>query len=117
MKSAKIVRLQTKRVPKRPHKKPEPMPDALFFIKAQISVGTTFEHFGRLDPGSLWDVNRIVTDEPTASGVTRSKSVKTVQRFNDTVYLTRRGSNSEKRQGSFGYLCYSAIWRLPRGGG
>lgn len=112
---ANVARLADYVIAKRPSKKPQPAVDDLFFIKEQISVGIVLEHFGRLDSGSLWDVNRITTEEPTSTGVTKTKSVTTVHRLHDIVHMTRRGSSRERRQAAFGYLSYSAIWRLPHG--
>lgn len=99
--------------PKRPEHKPAPTDDSIFFHKGQLTTKTRLVYRGRLDPGSLWRVTSIVTyDRPLGTGTYRRREVSSVVRLNDDITLTRIGSN-ETRSASFGYLSYSAIWRLP----
>ena len=83
--------------------------DPVFFTKDQIRVGTVLVHVGRLDP-SAWEVVRIAH--------TNIREVRhwvdTVESFADRVYLKRSngGITSPLRVLGFGYLCYSAVWRV-----
>lgn len=84
-------------------------PDPIFFIKDQFSVGTVLIHSGRKDH-SAWIVTRIINTNSRGA----RHLVDTVQKFDDRVYMKRsNGTASMAQRGmTFGYLCYSAIWRV-----
>lgn len=81
--------------------------DPIFFTKDQISVGVTMIHVGRLYP-SAWVVERIVNLTPRGA----RRAVQTVQTFADLIYLRRANGAPPLKRTTFGYLCYSAIWRV-----
>lgn len=89
--------------------------DDIFFRKVDIKVGTILLYKGRLAPNARYEVIRIVSDRGFGKG---DKTVQMVEKMNDLVHmrcldyqkfpwmpLTRDGM-------AFGYLSYSAIWRL-----
>lgn len=86
-----------------------PPDDSTFFHKGQISVGKTLLYLGRLDPGTRWVVTKI------KSFSLRSDAgwvwVSTCRMLSDDVYL-KNVDTGEQRTATFGYLSYSAIWRL-----
>lgn len=95
-----------------PRQKIDPVPDSIFFIKEQIKVGgPALLHFGRLAPRTMWDVTKIVSHRWTERGLCKPELVQQVRYLSDTVYLHCRES-SETRSATFGYLSYSAIWRM-----
>jgi hypothetical protein len=81
--------------------------DPVFFHKAQISVGSQLWHFGRLDPKSLWEVYAIISYNRK-----KQKHIQTTSKLLDVVYMRRVNSENETRYMTFGYLSYSALWRL-----
>jgi hypothetical protein len=81
--------------------------DPVFFTKDQIVVGTTLIHVGRLDP-SAWIVERIV--HITQRGGRRQVNV--VETFSDLIYLRRANGAPPLKKLNFGYMCYSAVWRV-----
>lgn len=98
---AKVIPLVTrKQVNKYQH-------DPIFFTKDQIHVGVTMIHVGRLDP-SAWIVERIVNVTPRGG----RRHVNVVETFADLVYLRRANAAPPMKKISFGYMCYSAIWRV-----
>jgi hypothetical protein len=91
-------------------KKPEPKPDSVFFIKAQISIGLNLICMGRLAKPSGWIVTRIISHHTNG----KPMHVNTVQYLSDRIYLRRANASGTmaERSGTFGYLSYSAIWRI-----
>lgn len=89
--------------------------DQVFFHKDQIKVGTTIVCAGRLQHGTRWRVVEIITEVKNKNGKWVRQSSPTVQKMTDEITLARVGSNKDQRAGTFGYLSYSAIWRLPDG--
>lgn len=81
--------------------------DPVFFTKDQIKVGTTMIHCGRKDP-SAWLVTRIVNITPRGG----RRPVNTVEAFADLIYMRRANGQPPMRRSTFGYLCYSAVWRV-----
>lgn len=80
--------------------------DPIFFGKGDVFVGTRLEYRGRKAPGQIWEVSGIYTYIPKKEGYERVDGVRTLQ---DLVFFT---SGSEERAATFGYLSYSAIWRI-----
>lgn len=81
--------------------------DPVFFTKDQIHVGVTLIHVGRLDP-SAWVVDRIVHITPRGG----RRPVETVETFADLIYLRRANGVPPLKKLNFGYMCYSAVWRV-----
>jgi hypothetical protein len=96
---------------KKKHRKPDPQPDDIFFLKSQIKVGGSLVNVGRMQTGSRWSVIRIMTHEYTDSGRERRRSVDVCEKLMDAVTLENRATG-ERRTITFGNLSYSAIWRL-----
>ena len=90
--------------------------DSVFFTKRQIKLGTVLTYFGRLDPGSQWEVIRITTELATTKRdgriIYRFRDVEVVEKLKDTVYLKRVGNYDEAKESSFANISYSAIWRI-----
>lgn len=97
-----VVRLNTKSKQRRVYAH-----DPVFFTKEQIQVGTTMIHVGRLDP-SAWVVSRIVNITPRGG----RRSVTTVETFADLIYLRKANGAPPMKRTTFGYICYSAVWRV-----
>jgi hypothetical protein len=95
--------------------KPAPIEDDVFFHRGQVTVGAVLMCMGRLDPRSKWTVTGIKSYTRVSRGVYRGKSVKRVEHLGDEVSMRRAGTN-ERRQATFAYLSYSAIWRLHNEG-
>lgn len=88
-------------------------PDDDFFTKYQITTGIQLQYRGRSDPGSLWVVTRIVSHKWTQTGNCVPETVETVRYLSDTVHMVKQGTQ-ERHSATFGYLSYSAIWRIAR---
>lgn len=84
--------------------------DPIFFHKSQIKVGSHFLHFGRRMPRTNWIVQRIWTFQKEKYGRVRSY-VTDVRTLNDILEM-RCEETGEIRSVRFGYISYSAIWRL-----
>lgn len=95
--SARVVQL-------RPHTKPAPIDDSIFFHKGQVRVGTRFIYMGRTDPNSVWTVTRIVDHHSRRTKIE-------CNRLSDGV-LFSNDETGERREAVFSYMSYSAIWRL-----
>ena len=78
--------------------------DPIFFEKRQLRVGMTLVYYGRTNPNSRWIIDAIYT------GVTHRHTIFP-ETLKDLVQLTERGTG-RRRLMKFGYLSYSAIWRL-----
>jgi hypothetical protein len=83
--------------------------DPIFFTKDQITLGTVLIYAGRREH-SAWIVSRIITTNTRGA----RHNVPAVLKFSDQVYLRRSNGppSNAQRAMSFGYLCYSAIWRI-----
>lgn len=84
--------------------------DPIFFHKSQLAVGAKFRHLGRRRPGTTWILQRIWTIKNEKYGPVRMH-VASVQKLKDILEL-RCEEDGEVRTALFGYLSYSAIWRL-----
>lgn len=93
-----------------PKGKPEPKPDSVFFIKSQLKVGTHLLCLGRLERPTVWTVTRIVSHRPNGLPLSTGE----VQYLSDRIYFRRSNGTrgNAERSGTFGYLSYSAIWRI-----
>jgi hypothetical protein len=108
--------MHTNTAAKRPHLsvvpkgKPPPKSDSVFFIKAQVKLGTHLLCLGRRERPTAWIVTRIISH--SASG--KPLHLDEVQYLSDRVYLRRANGTlaHAERSGTFGYLSYSAIWRI-----
>lgn len=78
--------------------------DSIFFSKADLHVGSSLRYYGRREMGQLWFVDRIAT-------ASEGKRADTPTTLRDWVRL-RSAVGGEIRWLLFGYLSYSAIWRL-----
>jgi hypothetical protein len=83
--------------------------DDVFLHRSQIYVGAELMYYGRTDHGSIWRVTGIRT---TSKHVMGTQPVQVVQRMKDDVELTRIGNLADVKQVTFGYMSYSAIWRM-----
>lgn len=97
----------------------EQIPDQVFFTRDQVVPGTPLLHVGRMAPGSVWEVESIVTSDPQPGGGWRQRRVKRIERLGDDLTLVcTRGAGvyhrGERRHMTFGCASYSAIWRLQR---
>lgn len=89
-------------------------PDPVFFDKISASVGTRLSYHGATGR-SEWEIFRIVT-LIRDRGVHREEARADVRVLGDVIHLRRTDGPLEIRRATFGYLRYSAIWRLtPRG--
>jgi translation elongation factor P/translation initiation factor 5A len=87
--------------------------DDVFMHASQVKIGARIRYHGRTDHGSVWQVTEIRTLEPGRGY--NVKSVHSVQRLKDEVILIRVGKlTKEKRQITFSYMSYSAIWRMDK---
>lgn len=84
--------------------------DSIFFHKSQIRVGTNLRHFGRLNPNTTWCVTSITTYS-ARGGRMRFTAANEVHHMSDDITLVCNETH-EARSCTFGYLSYSAIWRL-----
>jgi hypothetical protein len=111
------VKTSPKAVTKTGRHRTEPVPDDIFFTIHQIQLGTKLLCLGRLDPHSIWEVVAITNGPTLRRARGRLISQDTVQHLTDICHLRRlRGAGEDyPRQGNFGYLSYSAIWRLYHG--
>ena len=100
--------------------RPPPADDPYFFHKGQITLGTVIEYGGRTDPGSLWEVVRIVSRFPPTpnrakNGDWAPREVEVCRRMDDDVYMRRisegRGSK-RKRTATFAYISYCVLYRI-----
>jgi hypothetical protein len=103
------------------------MADPVFFRKEQLTIGTKLVYLGRTDPNSVWEVAKIHQNYSARNifyeKVIRHRNIKTPETFLSLIFL-RRISNSPqtklkgyRKMGhrlelNFGYLSYSAIWRI-----
>jgi hypothetical protein len=78
--------------------------DQIFFEKRQLRKGMSLRYYGRRSAGQLWFVDRIAT-------VGEGKTTDSPTTLRDWVRL-RSAVGGEIRWLLFGYLSYSAIWRL-----
>lgn len=79
--------------------------DPIFFRKVDIFVGQKLLYMGRSAPNTVWKVKSIQTD----AGKKGYKYVDVVHKLADYVVLS---NGVEVKQMTFGYMSYSAIWRL-----
>ncbi len=88
--------------------------DPVFFHKSMVEIGTKFVHYGRKNPLSTWEVTKITswftTNKP---GIFKPKSIKEIRHLDDDIILQNVDTGEEKKA-TFGYLSYSAIWRLAK---
>lgn len=82
--------------------------DPIFFRKHQLRVGTALRYYGRTDPGGLWFVTGIYTDD---HGRHRPRAETFPQTLDDLVRL-RNHQTSEIRFMRFSYISYSALYRV-----
>ena len=95
--------------------------DPVFFRKEQLTIGTKLVYMGRTDPNSIWEVSKIHHNYYDVYSNIRHRNVKVPKTFLSLIFL-RRISNAppikgRKKMGNrlelnFGYLSYSAIWRI-----
>jgi hypothetical protein len=78
--------------------------DPIFFSKHRLRHGTLLRCHGRRSNGALWYVDRIVTKK-------KGETVIFPTALHDLVRL-RNGMNNGIVWRTFGYLSYSAIWRI-----
>lgn len=93
--------------------------DPVFFHKSRVKVGTRFRYFGRMDPGTVWEVATIHSYTKSRSAKRRGeynrRSVQQVHHLHDDVTLkcvTAGREGVPLRATTFSSLSYSAIWRL-----
>lgn len=86
--------------------------DPIFFHKEQVRVRTRLVYFGRLEHGQVWRVESIQTwQKSRRSDRLVAARVGYCHRLNDEVTLINEATG-ERRTVGFGYICYSAVWRL-----
>jgi hypothetical protein len=92
----------------RPARSTEQLPyDPVFFCKVDVFPGAVLTYLGRTQPGSRWVVASVQSD----FGKQGYREVLAVRHLADYVTLRHEGTG-ETKQATFGYLSYSAIWRL-----
>lgn len=82
--------------------------DLIFFHKSQLRLGMTLHYMGRTAPNSFWLINRIWRVSHKR-GVEVKSIAASVGTLNDILELKCGGETKYVR---FGYLSYSAIWRI-----
>lgn len=93
------------------HLRPAAEADSIFFSKADLRVGASLRYYGRnATRGRLYFVERIRTIE-RINGLLTVSSVQTPVHLVDLITL-REATTGRIRELTFGYLSYSAIWRL-----
>lgn len=80
-------------------------------------VGTRLVCMGRLEPGTVWEVQRITTPVRYRSSGGRATPQRAVTHLGDRVMLMKVDGphykdRSGRRETTFANLSYSAIWRL-----
>lgn len=98
-----------------------PVDDDIFFHKGQLRKGAVLQCFGRRDPGSYWEITKIMSRWMDPKTMTRRTStdlreVPEVHYLGDDIYFRRVGSLIT-RNTTFATLSYSAIWRLAKPAG
>jgi len=92
--------------------KPDVILDDIFFHKSQVKYGKTLLYYGRWQPMSRWDVIKIESHFLGKEvGDVTTKKVNEVRYLSDIITV-QNIETGQKRQLSFAYLSYSAIWRL-----
>jgi hypothetical protein len=95
-----------------PRPRPPIIEDDIFFHKSQLHYGTRLIYYGRLDPMSIWEIVDIKSYFlGKVVGQYSLKKVPEIRHLNDILYFRKINTNETKKM-SFGYLSYSAIWRL-----
>jgi hypothetical protein len=84
--------------------------DRVFFRKDQIMIGTVLVYYGRRNPGKTWRVMR-VRNFKRVNGECVGKWDRFVKGLQDEVELHCEETGDWVYL-HFGYLSYSAIWRL-----
>lgn len=86
--------------------------DRVFFTKESLKIGTKLEYWGRLAPGTTWEVIGIQSYQKIKNKTQwRTIQVETTNKLNDDIML-RHQQTGETRRNTFGYLSYSSIWWL-----
>ncbi len=85
--------------------------DPIFFGKGDVFPGTRIVYAGRRAPGQVWTVHSIHTPMPKKEDTDERsfEKIDHVRTLQDLIFL-RHGA--EERVAVFGYLSYSAIWRI-----
>lgn len=78
--------------------------DPIFFSKHQLRHGTLLRYYGRRNPGQLWYIDRVV-------GKKRGDALIFPETLSDLVQV-KNATTFETKWLTFGYLSYSAIWRI-----
>jgi hypothetical protein len=84
------------------HQQPQ---DDIFFSKRDLRVGTAIRYWGRRNPGSLWFVTGVFTADRVPRKEVFAKNLSDLIRLKNHI-------TGEVRFRSFGYLSYSAIYRI-----
>lgn len=92
----------------------EPFADPIFFTKDQLHLGTNLRYYGRLNPGALFTVTHIKSWRRSSRGNYYAIRAEVASRLDDDITLLCRepGKRPDIRKMRFGYLSYSAIWRI-----
>jgi hypothetical protein len=87
----------------------------VFFGKADAMVGTVFVYHGRRNSGATYRVEAITSWTTKRDGVRKPQwqDMRRVAKLGDRLTL-RNTKTGERREVSFQYLSYSAIWWLAR---
>ncbi len=88
-------------------------PDPIFFSKEDIKLHTRIIYYGVSDPLSEWRVAKIISYFTTdVRGQWEQREVPEVRHLDDDVYLVNVNNRNAKMKLTFGYMRYSAIYRL-----
>ncbi len=88
-------------------------PDAIFFRKEDIKINRKLMYHGVKDPMSEWRVTKIISYFTTdIRGKWEPREVQEVRHLDDDVYLVNVNNRNAKLKLTFGYMRYSAIWRI-----
>jgi hypothetical protein len=106
--------------------------DLVFFTKDQLKVGSILKYYGRHEPNTTWEVKAIwhfiyvkpslnhpgrahfsskKIDSNPRNGYYRRHKVASVNSLADQVEIICK-EIKQKHMLEFGYISYSAIWRL-----
>jgi hypothetical protein len=87
--------------------------DPIFFRKEDIKTNCRLMYYGVKDPMSEWKITKIISYFTTdVRGKWEQREVPQVRHLDDDVYLVNINNRNMKLKLTFGYMRYSAIWRL-----
>lgn len=80
--------------------------DNIFLHRSQVYVGLRLLYFGRLNHGEIWTIKQIKHYEKNH----KVSYIQHVETMKDEIILVNE--RNEIHQMTFGYMSYSALWRI-----